>query len=498
MPLSKSKYCTFLQCPKALWLSEYKNDLAKDDPTAESQIQAGIKVGELARGLFGKYIDVTSRNDDGELDLDKMISLTSSMIFKGEKVICEASFSCNGCFCSVDILRRESGGYAIYEVKASTHANEVYMYDIAYQKYVLQSLGIKVTGTYLIYINAGYVFGRELDLNRFFRIDDVSLRVEKHCRSVAENVSIALRILESKTEPDCDISEKCNQPHLCPFWSYCTKDLPKPSVFDLYRLGFDKKIQLYRRGLVNISDFKDDGSKCTIRELQIRHTLNDLPTHTDKKEIAKFLSTLSYPLYFLDFETMQLPIPEYTGTHPYSQVPFQYSLHYIEKEDGEILHKEFLAQSGTDPRYELAERLCGDIPRNVCVLAYNKSFECGRIKELASAVPELSEHLLNIADNIKDLIDPFRAGYYYNRAMGASLSIKSVLPAMYPNNPSLDYGSLSTVHNGSEAMDLFPRIKDMTPEQAQIARCGLLEYCKLDTYAMVKVWQELTRIAREL
>ena len=498
MPLSKSKYCTFLQCPKALWLSEYKNDLAKDDPTAESQIQAGIKVGELARGLFGKYTDVTSRNGDGELDLDKMISLTSSMIFKGENVICEASFSHGGCFCSVDILRRENGGYAIYEVKASTHANEIYMCDIAYQKYVLQSLGIKVTGTYLIHINAGYVFNGALDLNGFFRIDDVSVRVEKHYRSVAENVLRASTVLERKTEPDCDISEKCNQPHICPFWSYCARYLPKPSVFDLYRLGFDKKIQLYRCGTVDISDFKGDGGKCTIRELQIRHTLNDLPTHTDKKGIAKFLSTLSYPLYFLDFETMQLPIPEYTGTHPYSQVPFQYSLHYIEKEGGEIMHKEFLAQSGTDPRYELAERLCGDIPKNVCVLAYNKSFECGRIKELAQDVPEMSEHLLNIADNIKDLIDPFRAGYYYNRAMGASLSIKSVLPAIYPNDPSLDYGSLSVVHNGSEAMDVFPRIKDMMPEQAQAVRQALLEYCKLDTYAMVKVWQELTRVVREL
>ena len=79
---------------------------------------------------------------------------------------------------------------------------------------------------------------------------------------------------------------------------------------------------------------------------------------------------------------------------------------------------------------------------NVCVTAYNKSFECSRIKELAGMFPDLAEHLLNIRDNIKDLLDPFQAGNYYNRAMGGSFSIKSVLPAIFPNDPELNYHNL--------------------------------------------------------
>ena len=130
------------------------------------------------------------------------------------------------------------------------------------------------------------------------------------------------------------------------------------------------------------------------------------------------------------------------------------------------------------------------------MLAYNKSFECSRIHELSDLFPDLCEHLGDIEGNIRDLIDPFQAGYYYNRAMGNSFSIKSVLPAIYPNDPALDYHNLEGVHNGSEAMAIFPAIKDMPPEEAKEARRNLLKYCELDTFAMVKVWEELVRVTR--
>ena len=129
---------------------------------------------------------------------------------------------------------------------------------------------------------------------------------------------------------------------------------------------------------------------------------------------------------------------------------------------------------------------------DVCVLAYNKKYEKNRIEELAVLYPDLAAHLLNIAGNIKDLLDPFQAGYYYLPAMGGSFSIKSVLSALFPNDPDLDYHNLEgSVHNGSEAMTIFPKIKDMQPDEAQAARKALLEYCKLDTWAMVKVWEKL-------
>lgn len=349
----------------------------------------------------------------------------------------------------------------------------------------------------MICLNNEYIFDGTLDIQELFTINDVSEAVLEEEKNVEANLVMAEEILSVSDEPTIDLSERCNKPYPCAFWKYCSRHLPEPSVFDLYRMPFKKKIEYYRNGFISYQDLLCYPKITNAKQLrQIQYELEDKGIYIEKENIQSFLDTLSYPIYFLDFETMQPVIPIYVGTKPYAQIPFQYSLHYIEHEGGELKNKEFLAESGTDPRRALAEQLCADIPMNVCVTAYNKAFECTRIKELAEVFPDLAEHLLNIESNIKDLLVPFQSGYYYNRAMGGSFSIKSVLPAIFPGDPSLDYHNLEGVHNGSEAMTLFPRIKDMPLEEQIVARDSLLKYCELDTYAMVKVWEELVRVAK--
>ncbi len=492
---SKSKYCGLWQCPKIAWLRKYKPEEMTIDGSVITRMEEGNVVGDLAMGLFGDFVEVTAYNDD-KIDLSKMIENTKAEIEKGTPVICEASFDYNGLYCAVDILRKENDGWAIYEVKSSTkEKKDVYAADVAYQKYVLENCGINVTGTYLVCINNEYIFDGTLDIHKLFKITDISETVFFESANVKTNLNVAELILKSEDEPPIDLSTACNNPYRCSFWKYCSKHIPSPSVFDLYRMNFSKKIDYYKKGKIRYEDLINE-PKITNEKLirQMSYYLEDKGTYIDKAGIGAFLDTLSYPIYFLDFETVQPVIPEYIGTKPYAQIPFQYSLHYIEKEGGELKHKEFLAESGTDPRRALAERLCEDIPMNVCVTAYKKTFECTRIKELAETFPDLAEHLLNIKDNIKDLLDPFQSGYYYNKAMGGSFSIKSVLPAIFPDDPALDYHNLEQIHNGGEAMSIFPKIKDMPKEEQESTRHNLLKYCELDTYAMVKVWEELKRV----
>ena len=495
---SKSKYCLAWQCPKLLWLNKYKPELKPEDPSLEARFSAGNAVGDMAMGLFGDFTEVTAFKEDGKLDLDKMQELTKECIAKGVENICEASFNYNGLYCAVDILRKENGGYAIYEVKSSTHASRVYAADIAYQKYVLENCGVNVTGTYLICIDSDYIREETLDIHKFFKIIDMSAEVKDESQNVPSLLKKAEQVYAMKEEPNKDIGPHCREPYECGFWGYCTKDLPTPNVFDLYRMSFEKCLNHYYNGQISYNDLLFDSSITNAKQLrQMLHQVSNQPDEIDKDGIRDFLDTLSYPIYFLDFETMQMVIPEYVGTNPYQQIPFQYSLHYIEYKGGPLLHKEFLAESGTDPRRAIAEQLCEDIPKNVCVTAYNKGFECGRIRELAETFPDLAEHLLNIRDNIKDLLTPFQKGYYYNRAMGGSFSIKSVLPALFPDDPALDYHNLEQIHNGGEAMTIFPQIKDMSPEEAEKTRYNLLKYCELDTYAMVKVWEKLREVIGE-
>ena len=490
--LSKSKYCGLWQCPKIAWLRKYKPEEFIADGDAVSRMESGLEVGALARSLFGDYTDVTVKNGE-YLNIPAMKQKTKKAMEAGSPVICEAAFEHDGLYCAVDILKKEDDGWAIYEVKSSTKDDkDAYFADIAYQKYVLENCGVKICGTYLVVLNKEYIFDGELDLSELFKITDVSNEAAFEESAVAANLQAAERILASEEEPAIDLSMGCNKPYKCGFWKYCTRDIPSPSVFDLYRLNFKKKLSYYYRGQINYEDLITEPKITNEKHLrQMEYHIYDKGDYTNKERIREFLDTLSYPLYFLDFETMQPVIPRYIGTHPYQQIPFQYSLHYIESEDGELKHREFLAEAGTDPRRALAERLCEDIPKDVCVTAYNEKFECGRLKELAEAFPDLADHLLNIESNIIDLLVPFQSGWYYNREMGGSFSIKSVLPALFPNDPELDYSALNSVHNGSEAMTLFPRMADMQPEELATARKDLLAYCKLDTLAMVKVWERL-------
>ena len=492
---SKSKYCGLWQCPKIAWLRKYKPDEITVDGSILARMEAGNVVGDLAMGLFGDFVEVTAYKGDN-IDLSKMIENTKAEIEKGTPVICEASFDFNGLYCAVDILKKENDGWAIYEVKSSTHEDkQVYAADVAYQKYVLENCGVNVTGTYLVCINNEYIFDGTLDIHQLFKIADISEAVFFESATIKTNLNVAELILKSENEPPIDLSTACNNPYRCSFWKYCSKHIPSPSVFDLYKLPFKKKIDYYKKGIFRYEDLIND-SKIT-NEKQIRQMsfhLKEQGTHIDKAGIGEFLDTLSYPIYFLDFETIQPVIPEFIGTKPYAQIPFQYSLHYIEKEGGELKHKDFLAESGKDPRRALAEKLCEDIPLNVCVTAYNKGFECTRIKELAETYPDLADHLLNIESNIKDLLVPFQSGYYYNKDMGGSFSIKSVLPAIFPADPELNYKNLDQIHNGGEAMSIFPKIKDMPKEEQETTRKNLLKYCELDTYAMVKIWEELRRV----
>ena len=253
------------------------------------------------------------------------------------------------------------------------------------------------------------------------------------------------------------------------------------------------KIKLYREGKVSYEDLLDTNINSKYKQ-QIEFELNNLEPYINKDNIKEELDSYYYPIYYLDFESYQVAVPEYDNTNPYMQMPFQYSLHYRLSEDGELLHKEFLSESNIDPRRKLAETLVSDIPKDSCVLAYNMAFEKMIIKHLASIYPDLEEHLMNIHDHIKDLIVPFKNRDYYCKDMLGSFSIKYVLPALFPNDPTLDYHNLNLVHKGDEASRSFLSLRNLNDDDKKTLREALLRYCELDTYAMVKIHDKLKSI----
>ena len=370
------------------------------------------------------------------------------------------------------------------------------MHDVAFQVYVLEKCGFSVKRACLVHIDSTYVRGEELEIDKLFAIKDLTETVRQMQSGVDEKVELLKACISNPEEPSLKLGHHCFSPYDCGFWKYCSEDLPTPNVFDISGMQLRMKCNLYDKGIVSFGELLKKEDLNPNYKLQVQFELENPADHIERDKIREFLDTLSYPLYFLDFESFQPAVPPYENSWPYEQITFQYSLHYYDEKGGPLLHKEFLASAGKDPRRELAEQLCHDIPLDVCTLAYNMQFEKTRIKELAGLYPDLAEHLMNIYDNIHDLMVPFQKKQYYTKAMQGSYSIKYVLPALFPDDPNLDYHNLIGVHNGSEASAAFVAMEMMPPEEEAECRANLLKYCGLDTFAMVKVLEKLQEKAK--
>ena len=491
--LSKSSYCSCMQCEKILWLNKYK----KESSTAEmneSVFETGRKVGELAKSLFGDY-----ENIPFDSKLNVRIEKTEEFLKDNPNVITEASFIYDNNFCSVDILKNDSDGVEIYEVKSSTKIKDIYLDDAAYQCFVLSNLGFNVKKVAIVYINNEYVRGSELNLNELFNIEDITdIAMQKH-DEIKSNIDMINDYMErhgAENEPVKEIGTYCFDPYSCDYWQYCTKNLPTPNVFDIGGMFKSKKFEKYYEGKVSFEDLKDE--KLNEKYLQqIDFELNDRKPEINKNAINELLDSLRYPLYFIDYESCQYAIPEIEGTKPYQQIPFQYSLHIIEDEGSPVKHKEFLAEAeDNDIIRKFGESMIRDMPEDGSVIVYNKTFESTRNKEIGEMYPDLKNEMDRFNNNMVDLMIPFRNRDYYTKEMRGSYSIKYVLPALYPDDPELDYKELSLIHKGDEASKAFLSLNEKSPEEQKEIREALLEYCKLDTWAMVKIWEKFRQVTK--
>ncbi|WP_027327430.1 DUF2779 domain-containing protein [Helicobacter pametensis] len=485
---SKSLYTRGLQCPKSLWLKKNKPEvLSIPDDSRLAVFDNGDRIGDLARSLFpsGKEI----RFDGGSFD--EKIAQTKEWLEDGESVIYEATFQYDGVLVMVDILCIRDDGLHLYEVKSSTSLKDVYLQDVSIQYYVLSGLGYEIKSANVVHIDSEYTRGEELEIEKLFKIQDVSEIVRENQQAIPQRLQDFREMLRGN-EPQIQIGIQCLNPYECDGCHYCWSEqrkIPDYSVFNLARLPWKKRFELYYEGFVRLEEIESLDGFSKGQRLQIL-SQKDPQIHIDREKIAEFLSMLRYPIYHLDFETFQQSIPQWKGISPYEQIPFQYSLH-IEYEDGRLEHREFLAQEGEDPREEMARKLLEDIPQDVMVMAYNASFERGVIHRLADEFPQYSS-LRQIASNIIDLMIPFANKDYYHPKMQGSHSIKKVLPALVPQMDQA-YQNLELVHHGGEAMEVFPRLHLMDEELKHKYKKALLEYCKLDTLAMVEILRELRR-----
>lgn len=484
--ISKSSYIRGLQCEKSFYLNFFHKQFGiPRDVQDTKKFEIGHDVGRYAQGLFPGGVDCGYAKTN---DRVKSCQLTKQAIAEGKKVIYEAAFEYDRLLCFADIIVKNGEQWIIYEVKSTTSVKEYHINDAAFQYYVISN-NIPVQDAFIVYLNKQYVRNGEIDINQLFVKESVLEKVLNLQDDIKVNAEQFKKLTTAKVIPAVKIGKHCDDPFACDFKGYCWRDIPEYSVFDLQNMR-GKQFDLYNQGVVEIKDIPKDYPLNDKQRIEVNSFLNN-KDHLNKEAVNEFLSKISYPLYFMDFESYMSAIPEYNNVRPYQQIPFQFSLYYKENMKAEAVPFSFLAEPEGDPRQQFIENLIKQTQRSGAIIVFNEGFEKSRINELARDFPEFAEELSNIHSRIIDLMVPFRDKAYYKPEMQSSYSMKYVLPAIDPN---YTYDNL-IIQDGTQAGSEFLRLSTITDKSqtAQI-RKDLIDYCNRDTYGMVIILEELEKL----
>ena len=476
-----------LQCSKSLYL--YKNNIQLRDAVSSEQqavFNRGNNVGMLAQKLFPGGKDATPAKRSNSL---AAVENTRMLIESGVEIIYEAAFQAEQVLAILDILVKKDGLWYAYEVKSSTKISHTYLLDASLQYWVISNAGIALEDISLVIINNQYLRNGEVDLHELFSIRSVKKEALQNQEMISEKISLSKTVLEGSSTPAVSIGEHCFSPYNCDFMGTCWKNMPPDSIFEITGMKKADQFTLYNAGYQTISEIPSTNELDKNTNIHI-NSFKKKEAVVDKAAIAAFLEKVKYPLFFMDFETFMPAVPIYDKTKPYQHIPFQYSLHYKKEQAAPFEHFEFLAEEGIDPRKAFLESLLKHTGSAGTILVYDILMEKSVLKGLKADFPEHATAIDQRLERMVDLAKPFQERSYYDSAMKNSFSMKNLLPALVPE---LSYSHLK-ISSGSIAMTAYENLgKETDMFRILEIKEQLLEYCKLDTLAMVKVFEILEK-----
>ena len=482
--LSKSRFVQGRHCHKRLWWLTHEPgapELAVDAST-QFTFDQGNEVGELARTWFpgGEPIDFPYHA------VNEKVAATADALKRGVPAIYEASFVADDVFVAVDVLERTQHGFTLVEVKSSSSKKPEHVPDAAIQAHVLRAAGIDVRRVEVMHLNKEC---RYPDLSNLFVRTDVTAEVEELLPEFPAEIRAQLAALQGPL-PEVEIGDHCHEHHGCPFLDRCWPELPEFHISTLYRIA-KKQAQLEADGYVTIHDIPDDFALNAIQGRQRRAVIEN--RIIVEPALGKALERLKPPIAFLDFETVGLAIPRWPECKPWQSVAAQFSCH-VQREDGSVTHHEWIANGPQDPRPELVRQLIRACDGAKTIAVYNVGFERRCMKEMGEAFPEYADALTDISDKLVDLL-PIVRNHVYHPDFDGHFGLKYVLPALVPE---LSYDDLEVAEGQAASAGLVSLMfsaDDATRDAQGRIRQNLLEYCRMDTWGLVKTLVSLKKHA---
>lgn len=536
--LSKTDFILYRECPNNVWVKKHQPDeYAKFEISdfEKSLAVMGNEVERLARGMFPNGVLVEGRGNEAQEFTKKLISEKTPIIF-------QAVCATDKYLAATDVLvwNESKNAYDLSEIKMSS-AFEIkqeeisddddngeeskpkkvnkkkelqYEYDLAFQANVFEACGVKINNKYLIRLNKEYVKNGELDFteNKLFVKEDKTEKVNNLLEQAKFEMGQASKYLSQTKKPDgpCPCYYRGRSAH-CTAFKYINSNVPDYSVHDLNRIGNSKALlkDLLDQGILTIEKVPEDlipkvkklseKDKEKGKKVSKPRKLNQIRTYKSKEPIVdieaikKELNSLTFPLYFLDYETYPIAIPIFNGYHPYQHIVFQYSLHILRSPDSGLEHCELLVLD-EDPAEKIVDGLRTHISDTGSIISWYKKFENSRNRELAKLVPLQFEFLHSVINRTYDLMDIVDQQYYVHHGFKGSSSIKKVQPVLAPK---FSYKTLG-VQNGTDAIESYRQILkcELTGKSAEEKKRQMLKYCKNDTEVMYVLWDFFKKLVK--
>lgn len=482
----------YLRHPAWLWLEKHnKEALPPHDTATQALFATGYQFEAVAEKLFPEaarlgFADYTQYRE--------LATVTRAIIDnqQGPRTILQAKFDAGELTCICDAIYVDRKTVDLYEIKSSTKVHKSHIFDLAFQCEVLRRNGYMIRSVTVLTVNTSYVRQGEVVPQDIVTYNDVTEEV--FAQEALTNIYIkdALEILHSEVSPHPSPTFLGPLGSMSEWRKIIThiEQPPKYSVYDLVRLDKKRYSEFEAAGITRIIDIPESSALTPAQEMQVLATKRNTPI-VNHDAIAAFLDELGFPLYFLDYETYSAVVPYFDGQRPYQQVPFQYSLHILDAPDAELHHVGYLQTEYRHDTQALSESLRDAIGESGSIVTWNMGFEKSCNTTMGALVPEFEEFYTSINTRIVDLCVPFKDLMYVDKQFKGSYSIKNILPVLAPE---CSYRELN-IRDGGTAQALWTQaVLEQKPDMDTTKIfTDLREYCTLDTYAMVAIYQKLMK-----